>query len=1152
MFLLVSVLALLSACNDGTVVPPGDEDGDIPTECNQGEAMIGLPGDSVDPFCASVCENELECPNEDDCCMAVEAGQDAQRYCFPALYCDMGPDACLKCSSDSVCRVFGYDRCDLDPESESNTCCIYDSATDGDEDGDKTDGDVVIDGDDDGDREPTSCDDFGPYLSYGPSSSDPTRGTVNCDFGAVPFGGEATCTVTVVNEGPEAEACIQYSIGQAIPEEFALAPASALDEGDSICIGRGKSLEIELEYLSLDSRVEDVASLEIFLAKQTDSGSILPCTEYIDLVTQLKGEVHAYTDPEIPAVVDFGDIRVGTEKVMPVVVGNRQIEPTDNRPMSVTQIRLDNNADQNFAIKGLATGEIPAGGLVVGQGQTANILVAAHPFSDGEAVNSLKFKTNDPLHPEFTIQLRANGVVPRICAEPFPVLFGDVALAESAYREVEICSCGGYELTVSDMAIEGGNSLSFSLDTGDINFPAILPPEGEGLPGSECVSVEVGCFPSERGSLQTSLEVTSDASGATLFQIPLACTGVGPTLCSFPASPIDFGAVQYDENFPAIVPPKDAQVWNCGPGTASVTDITISMGANTPEGTFTLANFQTHEPTDENPYPLEGGDDPNELLYQIQYNPPGYGQHRALIHVVANSNNYALDTFIEVKATATDCEENYWDLDPNIAGCEYYCVFQDALDEPDMDFIDSNCDGIDGMIDDAIFVATDGNDSNAGTYDAPKKSLATSIFAAAVQGKPHVYASVGTYTGRLNLSSGVSLFGGYNRNMKDATAPRGWKRGLDNTVMINGDNIGMNASLIGTPTRVQLISVQAYGSSQDDLSNYGIYSHRADSLILEYITISVGDGRNGQNGYTPGALGRSGERGENGQSGREDDGSWYCSGQGRPGTGLGGISPCGMRGGTGGYSCKTSSSGGCEGYPGGEGIGGTCGGHGTRGGSGTSGCNGEDGYPGSHGAGGLWAGVLRNGRWYPNPGLEGAQGGNGTGGGGGGGGGSVGGGLFNCDDWGGTGGGGGGGGCGGGGGAGGEGGGSSFGIFLYDSSPEMHNITITTGDGGDGGTGREGGRGGTSGAGGEGGMDYQGGMGGGYGGDGGGGGRGGNGGGGAGGSSFGMYIGGVSNPYYEEVSITLGENGYGGGAGGAGGQGGEDGRVIEIYPEPTR
>src|SRR5262245_26058797 len=61
---------------------------------------------------------------------------------------------------------------------------------------------------------------------------------------------------------------------------------------------------------------------------------------------------------------------------------------------------------------------------------------------------------------------------------------------------------------------------------------------------------------------------------------------------------------------------------------------------------------------------------------------------------------------------AQDCTPN----DPSI--------HPGAPDLPDLKFVDSNCDGIDGNVARSIFVSTDGKDTNPGTREKPKRSVA--------------------------------------------------------------------------------------------------------------------------------------------------------------------------------------------------------------------------------------------------------------------------------------------------------------------------------------------------------------------------------------------------------------------------------------------
>jgi CARDB protein len=84
-----------------------------------------------------------------------------------------------------------------------------------------------------------------------------------------------------------------------------------------------------------------------------------------------------------------------------------------------------------------------------------------------------------------------------------------------------------------------------------------------------------------------------------------------------------------------------------------------------------------------------------------------------------------------------------------------------APDLPDPQFVDTNCDGIDGTAARAVFVSPVGDDASPGTRDAPKRTFAAAIPAAAAGGKD-VYATFGTYTERLDVQDGVGVYGGYS------------------------------------------------------------------------------------------------------------------------------------------------------------------------------------------------------------------------------------------------------------------------------------------------------------------------------------------------------------------------------------------------------
>jgi len=510
-----------------------------------------------------------------------------------------------------------------------------------------------------------------------------------------------------------------------------------------------------------------------------------------------------------------------------------------------------------------------------------------------------------------------------------------------------------------------------------------------------------------------------------------------------------------------------------------------------------------------------------------------------------------------------ECDTNYYDIDPDEAGCEYYCTGDpDDEDIPDPSFIDSNCDGIDGDIDRAFFVATDGDDDDAGTRGAPFQTVQAALDAAEESGsRDHVYVARGTYTSEtISLPNGVSLFGQYNAD--NWSSPLLVDRASNNTTTISStETYAIRVLNYDSTGYLAGFTIQSDDGPEPGYSSVAIELYNVSGdFIVEDNEIRAGAGEAAE--HRSQATG--GDDGVNGADG--DDGCDGCNNSSGPNDGRGGsgsTAGCnsGGNGGRGGYDNNWGSSG-STGYPvvdgvrvGGSGGGGghnpgDCpdnGGTGNNGGAGDGGSRGTNGnHSSTHNKGSLF---FFFGRffWVTGVGDAGGPGGDGAGGGGGGGGGGGTTYLGACwEDRGGGGGGGGSGGCGGNGGDAGRGGGGSFAImaFLSDGATVRNNVLVTAGGGrgGDGGAGGIGGDGGhyptNSARGGKGGSGQDDSGSGGWGGPGGDGGRGGGGTGGPGGPSIGIWR-------YQSSGLTSsGNNTDGLGPAGLGGDGGTNGSVY--------
>ncbi len=437
------------------------------------------------------------------------------------------------------------------------------------------------------------------------------------------------------------------------------------------------------------------------------------------------------------------------------------------------------------------------------------------------------------------------------------------------------------------------------------------------------------------------------------------------------------------------------------------------------------------------------------------------------------------------------CDEGFFDVNKNPSdGCE--CQFTSETDHPDGP--DQNCDGVDGEVNNAIFVAKTGKDTNTGSITSPVLTIAAGIQKAAGSGKRDVYVATGVYNNNVSLLPGVAVYGGYSGDFlaRDITLyetailgnpPKAGEPGAVNAAAINGP--------ADDPAVLDGFTVFGYDNKSATGSSYGIWiADCTDQLRVTNNRIFGGSGGNG----TPGGQGASGQVGAGGGAGlgAYDIGTGTCSVKHNNQGGAGGDRTCAdgsvLDGGVGGTSIcpdfdEDSGPPSCPGQPyvqpgtaaeQGKPGSGALAGDGGEGGhdayidrkygpysnpaydcasnvnNNCSSCllppgqnkHGSPGDPGTAGDSGgkgsacvAIAGSVVNHLWTPGSGNNGGAGDHGSGGGGGGAAGGIE--THGCaahyakySDVGGSGGGGGSGGCGGTGGAAGLGGGGSFGVFV--------------------------------------------------------------------------------------------------------------------------
>ena len=338
----------------------------------------------------------------------------------------------------------------------------------------------------------------------------------------------------------------------------------------------------------------------------------------------------------------------------------------------------------------------------------------------------------------------------------------------------------------------------------------------------------------------------------------------------------------------------------------------------------------------------------------------------------------------------------------------------EATDLPDPDGIDANCDGIDGEISNAVFVAPTGVSGNTGMMDAPVRTLSRALEIARANRRTQIILATGVYTemDTVMLENGVGIYGGYT----DGT----WAR--DSTSFfteIEGPPIAFRADRVSVKTDLARLQLRSRDAVEPSSPSIVLLVTESQGLTFDDgVQLVAGRGGDGEAGV-PGTTGPVGVMGAVGGAGARDNDTALAPG------GAGGVNPaCTMaNGGNGGPGGVTPGFMGATGQTSAAGaVGG--GGGGTTActvctrcmppGDGSPGDDGSVGSLGMEGVAGLEAGTF-NATTYEYTPADGGQGGEGTpGGGGGGGGGSSGQSGTPCIDGSGNGGGGGGsGGCGG-------------------------------------------------------------------------------------------------------------------------------------------
>jgi len=175
------------------------------------------------------------------------------------------------------------------------------------------------------------------------------------------------------------------------------------------------------------------------------------------------------------------------------------------------------------------------------------------------------------------------------------------------------------------------------------------------------------------------------------------------------------------------------------------------------------------------------------------------------------------------------------------------CPKKAEVDDLDTNGTDDNCDGIDGMLNDTVFVVGGASDDGKGDPTSPVGSIAKAAEVAKATGKHHVYVCIGTLveSAALTAPADLHVHGGFacDRNWRrlDADSRTAWVSPSASALRIDG----------GTKVSFDHFDISAGAAVEPGQSSVAVTLHQVTEAELTDVTVSAGNG-------APGAAGVGG------------------------------------------------------------------------------------------------------------------------------------------------------------------------------------------------------------------------------------------------------------------------------------------------------
>jgi hypothetical protein len=165
-------------------------------------------------------------------------------------------------------------------------------------------------------------------------------------------------------------------------------------------------------------------------------------------------------------------------------------------------------------------------------------------------------------------------------------------------------------------------------------------------------------------------------------------------------------------------------------------------------------------------------------------------------------------------------------------------------DDPDGEFVDSNCDGIDGDLTRAVFVSPDGSDGADGSLAQPLRHIDEAIELAAGSERD-VYVCNGTYTETVTITTPIAIYGGYD-------CANGGRRTKDRAIVRPDRGLALSVQSVTGTVHVERLAFRSADAVSPGESSQAGRIVASSNVVLSRVEFSAGKGAEGAPG-APGA-----------------------------------------------------------------------------------------------------------------------------------------------------------------------------------------------------------------------------------------------------------------------------------------------------------